>query len=71
MDSYDGDDEYDVYDDNHNGFDGYDDWLIKGLKSLFASPENNFWIPMMIMMMMLFLIIIVIMIITVIGWTKG
>ena len=75
MDSCDqyGDDEYDVYDDNHNGYNGYDDWLVKGLKSLFASPENNLWIPiMMVMMHMMFMmIIIMVMMIRMIGWSKG
>ena len=67
MDSCDGYDECDVYDDNHNGYDdydvfddnqiGYNDWLVKGLKSLFASAENNLWIPLMNMRNMMFIMV--------------
>ena len=69
MDSCDDYGEYDVYEDNHNG---YDDWLVKGLKSLFASPEYNLWIPMMVLMiMMVMMIIIMVIMIRMIGWSKG
>ena len=62
VDSYDDDDGANY----HSHYDHYGHRLVKGLKSLFASPENNLWIPMMIIM-----IIIMVKLIRMIGSSKG